>query len=85
MKPEIWQKVAKFKGAEYFRKALYVRGVVLEHFATAKVDRHNFRQKWVAFLDPLQGHDKGRHVWLHRNSIINIVTSGVTYHQIKLI
>jgi hypothetical protein len=21
--PEIWQKVAKFKGAEYFRKALY--------------------------------------------------------------
>ena len=24
MKPEMWQKVAKFKGAEYFRKALYV-------------------------------------------------------------
>ena len=22
--PEMWQKVAKFKGAEYFRKALYV-------------------------------------------------------------
>ncbi|CDQ99416.1 unnamed protein product [Oncorhynchus mykiss] len=24
LKPEIWQKVAKFKGAEYFRKALCV-------------------------------------------------------------
>ena len=24
LKPEMWQKVAKFKGAEYFRKALYV-------------------------------------------------------------
>ena len=24
MKPEMWQKVAKFKGAEYFRKALYI-------------------------------------------------------------
>ena len=24
LKPEIWQKVAKFKGAEYFRKALYL-------------------------------------------------------------
>ena len=23
LKPEMWQKVAKFKGAEYFRKALY--------------------------------------------------------------
>ena len=23
-KPEMWQKVAKFKGAEYFRKALYI-------------------------------------------------------------
>jgi hypothetical protein len=22
LKPEMWQKVAKFKGAEYFRKAL---------------------------------------------------------------
>ena len=25
LKPEMWQKVAKFKGAEYFRKALYIR------------------------------------------------------------
>ena len=25
LKPEMWQKVAKFKGAEYFRKALYHR------------------------------------------------------------
>ena len=24
LKPEMWQKVAKFKGAEYFRKALYI-------------------------------------------------------------
>jgi hypothetical protein len=24
LKPEMWQNVAKFKGAEYFRKALYV-------------------------------------------------------------
>ena len=24
LKPEKWQKVAKFKGAEYFRKALYL-------------------------------------------------------------
>ena len=24
LKPEMWQKVAKFKAAEYFRKALYV-------------------------------------------------------------
>ena len=24
LKPELWQKVAKFKGAEYFRKALYL-------------------------------------------------------------
>ena len=24
LKPELWQKVAKFKGAEYFRKALYI-------------------------------------------------------------
>ena len=24
LKPEMWQKVAKFKGAEYFRKALYM-------------------------------------------------------------
>jgi hypothetical protein len=24
LKPEMWQKVAKFKGAKYFRKALYV-------------------------------------------------------------
>jgi hypothetical protein len=24
LKPEMWQKVAKFKGAEYFRKALYL-------------------------------------------------------------
>ena len=23
LKPEMWEKVAKFKGAEYFRKALY--------------------------------------------------------------
>jgi hypothetical protein len=23
LKPEMWQKVAEFKGAEYFRKALY--------------------------------------------------------------
>ena len=29
LKPEMWQKVAKFKGAEYFRKALYVRCVML--------------------------------------------------------
>jgi hypothetical protein len=26
LKPEMWQKVAKFKGAEYFRKALYLLG-----------------------------------------------------------
>ena len=26
LKPEMWQKVAKFKGAEYFRKALYIQG-----------------------------------------------------------
>ncbi|CDQ60671.1 unnamed protein product [Oncorhynchus mykiss] len=31
LKPEMWQKVAKFKGAEYFRKALYVPSV-LPHF-----------------------------------------------------
>ena len=24
LKPEMWHKVAKFKGAEYFRKALYM-------------------------------------------------------------
>ena len=24
LKPEMWQKVANFKGAEYFRKALYI-------------------------------------------------------------
>ena len=24
LKPKMWQKFAKFKGAEYFRKALYV-------------------------------------------------------------
>ena len=24
LKPEMWQKVAKFKGTEYFRKALYI-------------------------------------------------------------
>ena len=24
LKPEMWKKVAKFKGAEYFRKALYI-------------------------------------------------------------
>jgi hypothetical protein len=24
LKPEMWQNVAKFKGAEYFRKALYI-------------------------------------------------------------
>jgi hypothetical protein len=24
LKPEMWQKVAKFKGAEYFHKALYI-------------------------------------------------------------
>ena len=24
LKPEMWQKVANFKGAEYFRKALYL-------------------------------------------------------------
>ena len=29
LKPEMWQKVAKFKGAEYFRKALYVSQYVL--------------------------------------------------------
>ena len=28
LKPEMWQKVAKFKGAEYFRKALYIIGGV---------------------------------------------------------
>ena len=25
LKPEMWQKVATFKGAEYFRKALYLQ------------------------------------------------------------
>ena len=25
LKPEMWQKVAKFKGAEYFCKALYLK------------------------------------------------------------
>ena len=29
LKPEMWQKVAKFKGAEYFRKALYLDGLGL--------------------------------------------------------
>ena len=29
LKPEMWQKVAKFKGAEYFRKALYVFACIL--------------------------------------------------------
>jgi hypothetical protein len=24
LKPEMWKNVAKFKGAEYFRKALYI-------------------------------------------------------------
>jgi hypothetical protein len=28
LKPEMWQKVAKFKGAEYFRKALYISLVI---------------------------------------------------------
>ena len=27
LKPEMWQKVAKFKGAEYFLKALYVKAI----------------------------------------------------------
>ncbi|CDR18366.1 unnamed protein product, partial [Oncorhynchus mykiss] len=31
-KPEMWQKVAKFKGAEYFRNALYVRCILLWTF-----------------------------------------------------
>ncbi|CDQ91264.1 unnamed protein product, partial [Oncorhynchus mykiss] len=32
LKPEMWQKVAKFKGAEYFRKALYPQFLVCVGF-----------------------------------------------------
>jgi hypothetical protein len=33
LKPEMWQKVAKFKGAEYFRKALYIYKVCILNVA----------------------------------------------------
>ena len=47
LKPEMWQKVAKFKGAEYFRKALYlthmhwVRNLIRASTHGAQTDRNH--------------------------------------------
>ena len=35
--PEMWQKVAKFKGAEYFRKALYIVFIFILFYSQAPV------------------------------------------------
>ena len=40
LKPEMWQKVAKFKGAEYFHKALYNMHAV--EFKIAESSKNNF-------------------------------------------
>ena len=44
--PEMWQKVANFKGAEYFRKALYMSMCYPEHIPVHVIEailKHGIR------------------------------------------
>uniref|UniRef100_A0A8C7CU47 Myosin IXB n=1 Tax=Oncorhynchus kisutch TaxID=8019 RepID=A0A8C7CU47_ONCKI len=63
LKPEMWQKVAKFKGAEYFRKALYILTTLLSLSSTQHHRSHTSR----SHSDPASG---GRAV--SRNPTIKI-------------
>uniref|UniRef100_A0A8C7M3J7 Uncharacterized protein n=1 Tax=Oncorhynchus kisutch TaxID=8019 RepID=A0A8C7M3J7_ONCKI len=53
LKPEMWQKVAKFKGAEYFRKALYVvnrnRGQGLAKALVSSMSRRLYSQGFPVY------------------------------------
>ena len=47
----MWQKVAKFKGAEYFRKALYILySIPLLHLAYAVLYHYTFIYFYVHIL-----------------------------------
>ena len=53
LKLEMWQKVAKFKGAEYFRKALYVQTRSHAHVCMGGED-----EILTCFLQPNMHHNK---------------------------
>ena len=48
LKPEMWQKVAKFKGAEYFRKALYHGPITRNAAFLIMVRQQGFSSYWAS-------------------------------------